>query len=502
MAFFLEIYNGTSWQQLLQNNLTTLNVSNVLPVGSGLLNINGAYFNGQNQNVIIGTSFVTNTTGNANTALGNNALSSNTLGIGNVAIGQAALQANTIGNANTALGWQALQSSVSAVDNTAVGYGVLQANTTGYQNSGLGAECLFFNTTGYQNSGLGYQALFQNITGIQNAAFGCQALYSNSGSENSAFGYQALYTNSSGFGNSAFGSAALYYNNSGGNNSAFGYSAVQANTTGLSNSGFGAGSLQNNTTGSNNSAFGSASMLTNITGSYNLCLGYASDVADSAAKGTTAIGAFAAARKGTMQLGGENISEGVYYPNIFIGNPSDLNAALLIGNVYSNNKLSKNAAIWLSDSITPLYGSSSGVAIYSYGGTLYCTGNFSVITNTIISNNYSSQTSNNYITIGAASNGGNAQYVTMPCQLKVTGSSPYGSNISYGYLNPSGNVGTSGGNPSYSIIASNRIVCSEFNAYSSRNIKNIEATGKDIVDEAEEIFMKIPFSKYTNKAGK
>lgn len=45
--------------------------------------------------------------------------------------------------------------------------------------------------------------------------------------------------------------------------------------------------------------------------------------------------------------------------------------------------------------------------------------------------------------------------------------------LNYGYLNSSGNVGTSSGTNGYSIYASNRIAASEFNAFSDARIKNI-----------------------------
>lgn len=71
----------------------------------------------------------------------------------------------------------------------------------------------------------------------------------------------------------------------------------------------------------------------------------------------------------------------------------------------------------------------------------------------------------------------------------------------YGYLNSSGQVGIGTSFPSqqnsYSINCNNKIKASEFNAVSSKEIKNILT--QDIDEEALEIFKKINFSKYQYK---
>lgn len=72
-------------------------------------------------------------------------------------------------------------------------------------------------------------------------------------------------------------------------------------------------------------------------------------------------------------------------------------------------------------------------------------------------------------------------------------------NLNYGYLNPNGNVGTSGGTNNYSIDCSDRIKASEFNAYSSIKKKIILAKSKDIEEEAEKVFSRIPLFKYEYK---
>ena len=70
---------------------------------------------------------------------------------------------------------------------------------------------------------------------------------------------------------------------------------------------------------------------------------------------------------------------------------------------------------------------------------------------------------------------------------------------SYGYLNSSGSVGTASGQNSYSINCTNRIKASEFDAVSSKKIKNVLGRGKEIEHTAIELFKKIPLFKYKYK---
>ena len=83
---------------------------------------------------------------NANTFLGDNALSSAT------------------GSANTAVGASTLVST-SGSGNTAIGFFALQNNTTGFANTANGNSSLLNNTTGASNTASGSQTLFSNTTG-------------------------------------------------------------------------------------------------------------------------------------------------------------------------------------------------------------------------------------------------------------------------------------------------------------------------------------------------
>jgi hypothetical protein len=94
-------------------------------------------------------------------------------------------------DANTFLGDNALSNNTGGF-NTAVGSGALGLNTTGADNTANGAEALFFNTTGNNNTANGAVALFNNTSGDGNTAAGVEALNNNtSGSGNIALGNAA-----------------------------------------------------------------------------------------------------------------------------------------------------------------------------------------------------------------------------------------------------------------------------------------------------------------------
>lgn len=79
--------------------------------------------------------------------------------------------------------------------------------------------------------------------------------------------------------------------------------------------------------------------------------------------------------------------------------------------------------------------------------------------------------------------------------VEISGGNATGNN-SYGYLNGSGNTGTASGNIAYSLSASNRIRCPEFNAISDSRIKNIKGLSNPIEDI--QTLLKIQVTDYTH----
>ena len=228
-------------------------------------------------------------TSNYYTMLGYQAGFSNTdSSAGGVFIGWKAGYANTSGQANIAIGVNALLSNTTASNNTAIGTASLFANTTGSPNVAIGTASLRFNTTGSSNVAIGYQSLYSNTTATANTAVGFQALYSNTtGNYNHAFGYQALYTtaNTGNPDNHAFGFQAGYSTTTGFVH-AFGHQALYANTTGNSNNAFGYFALKSNTTGSSNVAYGDYSLQASTTASNNTAVGYQAGYTYSGSYGT------------------------------------------------------------------------------------------------------------------------------------------------------------------------------------------------------------------------
>ena len=113
--------------------------------GGGLTNLNvsaAQLIGGNNNNVFVGPSGNTTTSGSDNTANGLHALGGNTSGSYNTADGILALSANTSGGSDTAVGDYALQANSTGNGNTAIGENALNNNRIGYLNTAIGEEAL------------------------------------------------------------------------------------------------------------------------------------------------------------------------------------------------------------------------------------------------------------------------------------------------------------------------------------------------------------------------
>jgi hypothetical protein len=96
-------------------------------------------------------------------------------GQADTAIGFQALFSNTIGNFNTALGFNSLFSNTDGMFNTAIGSGTLFSNTFGIGNTAVGDGALGTNTIGSTNIAIGDSALPSNTSGNNNIALGISA---------------------------------------------------------------------------------------------------------------------------------------------------------------------------------------------------------------------------------------------------------------------------------------------------------------------------------------
>jgi len=223
-----------------------------------------------------GSFAATSTTGEYNTAVGNNALFTNVSGIRNSAFGLNALYYNT-GSYNVAVGMAALQSNTTAGETSALGYNAGFSNTTGAENVAIGSSASYTNSTGSSNVAVGRRALYAS-TGSNNTAIGHGAGSSNTTDDGIvAIGHQALFSNTTGSGEShnvAVGRQAMYYNATGWYSVAVGYRALyNVNATG-SNTGIGYKAGQNITSGSGNTFVGYETGKVCTSGSANIHLGY------------------------------------------------------------------------------------------------------------------------------------------------------------------------------------------------------------------------------------
>ncbi len=359
--------NGT---QSLSNQLVQFKNSAGTVIGGMTANVVTNIFTGFNSGVSI-TSGINNsfygnesgefvTTGGQNTAVGSLAMYgnyNNITGSYNTAIGGESMYgyggAAISGDANSALGFQSLTSLTSGYDNTGVGYYALRLNTTGYENTAIGSTALNSNTTGIKNVGIGFQTLYTNSTGTANVAVGNESLYNNDGSNNIAIGKNASFIGTfvdetiaigtdALFGNSADGNMGIGFN-AGRSNltgtriTAIGHGAMENNSTGNDNIGIGYETSHNNVSGNNNTALGSYALYGNYNNSHsnNTAIGYHSLYVVTTASNNTALGSGALSLLSTgasnTAIGlnaGANLTTGTN--NITIG--SNVNAISATGN--------------------------------------------------------------------------------------------------------------------------------------------------------------------------
>ncbi len=138
-------------------------------------------------------------------------------------------------NANTALGDNALSTNTTGIDNTAIGAGAMFSNTMGQDNTATGLSALIMNITGNENTATGVFALEENTSGADNTATGVRAMMFSTGNDNTATGVDSLENNTSGGSNTAIGGVALGANTTGSNNIAVGFDAGDNLTTGSNN---------------------------------------------------------------------------------------------------------------------------------------------------------------------------------------------------------------------------------------------------------------------------
>lgn len=113
-------------------------------------------------------------TGNSNTAIGSDALSTNVNGSNNTGLGPGVLNISN-GNGNTAIGQRALEGYNKNKINYSTAIGEGAANTGGEYITVIGSDALLRNTSGLNNVVVGYNAMSQNTEGRSNVAIGANS---------------------------------------------------------------------------------------------------------------------------------------------------------------------------------------------------------------------------------------------------------------------------------------------------------------------------------------
>jgi len=247
---------------------------------------------------------------NRSIGIGLQALLNNTTGYANTALGNATMFNNIDGSDNTAFGYATLFNNIDGSDNLAIGSGALFDNISGTNNVAIGNSALANNTTGWQNTAIGTNALLSNTTGPWNLAVGYGALQNSvTGSQNTALGYVSLFNNISGSYNSAVGFNSLANNTDGNNNVANGHSALISNTGGDNNVGLGHYALRENTNGSNNVAIGSFASYSQAGAVWNVAIGTNALYSNTESVANIAIG-HEALYSNTGNINNENVAIG------------------------------------------------------------------------------------------------------------------------------------------------------------------------------------------------
>jgi hypothetical protein len=315
-----------------------------------------AIASGTEGNVLIGhnTGLVLNG-GDANVAIGADALKDGTTGTNNTLIGTSAGANIDSANRNTAVGYQALFSEDSDGDRTlAVGYQALYSqngDTEAMGNSGLGYNTGFYNITGTLNTWVGYQAGVgaSGQSNSENTGVGYRAGYSiTTGNKNTIIGTSAgdAITTTSGCTLVGFQSGTNINHNDAEGTVALGYKSLELLTNGRYNTSVGYTSLASNANGDKNTAVGFQSL---------------GDVNGASVGDNTAIG-FNAGHTGTNDL-----TSGT--ANTLIGSSTAVSSATGVNQTvigYNATGLADNSVTLGNSSVTDVYMAQDS------GATVHC----------------------------------------------------------------------------------------------------------------------------------
>lgn len=284
-------------------------------------------------------------------------------GDANLAIGANALKTTVTGYNNTAIGKNALMlANNSAHDNVSVGYNSQSAVTSGQYNLSIGTDSLVLNQTGSSNVGVGMNALractasenvgvggytgYYNSTGAQNVYIGCSAGTTCLGSRNIIIGFtacegtQATYSDSVYIGFQSGNGASC-----GNYNVAIGRESLKATVANAVAIGYQAGKAQ---TGAGFTAVGYQAGLTSSSGTNSTLIGYQAGTSLTTNGGCVFLG---------YQAGySETAANKLYIAN------SSTTTPLIYGD-FSTPSLTLNGTVTIADAYNLAFGTTTGMKL-------------------------------------------------------------------------------------------------------------------------------------------
>jgi len=344
----VEVIGQANTNQLVVKGHSTQTSGQIVIQTSAAAELARIYVVAANYSMGIGYLAGQSVTGDANLAIGANALKTTVSGYNNTAIGKNTLMlANNSAHDNVAIGYNSQSAVTSGLYNLSIGTDSMVSNQTGSSNVGVGMNALRA-CTGSENTGVGGYTGYYNSTGAQNVYIGASAGTTCLGSRNIIIGFtacegtQATYNDSVYIGYKSGNGASC-----GDFNVAIGRESLQATVTKVTAIGYQAGKAA---TGTGNVFVGYQAGLTVGAGANNTLIGSGAGASLSTNGGCVMIG---------YQAGGnETAANKLYIHN------SNSTTPLIYGD-FSTPSLTFNGTVNIQDAKNIVLGTTTGTQLGS-----------------------------------------------------------------------------------------------------------------------------------------
>ena len=346
VAGTVSVIGQSNTNQLIIKGYSTQTAAQILIQTSAAAELARVYVVAANYSLGIGYLAGQNVTGDANLAIGANALKTTASGYNNTAIGKNALQnANNSAHDNVALGYNSQSAVTSGSYNLSIGTDSLVANQTGSSNVGVGMNALRA-VTGNDNVGIGGYAGYYNASGSYNVFIGASSGTTCLGSDNVVIGRLA------GEGTQATWSSSVY----------IGYAAGAGASAGNYNVGIGKEALKG--TVANAVAIGYQAGKAQ-TGAGFVAIGYQAGILSSSGTNSTLIGSGAGAslttNGGCVMIGYQAGNAETAANKLYIAN-SSTTTPLIYGD-FSTPSITFNGTVNIQDAKNVALGTTTGTII-------------------------------------------------------------------------------------------------------------------------------------------